>query len=50
VENFMPHKIILIGATGLIGKYLFWELNHLGDEVIIFTRNPGESVFTIVKG
>jgi uncharacterized protein (TIGR01777 family) len=35
----MPRKIILTGATGLIGKYLYKELKLRGDEVTIFARN-----------
>jgi uncharacterized protein (TIGR01777 family) len=43
----MPRKIIMVGATGLIGKYLYRELKQLGDEVIIFTRNPGEAAIIL---
>jgi uncharacterized protein (TIGR01777 family) len=36
----MPRKIILAGATGLIGKYLFHELKSRGEGITILARNP----------
>jgi uncharacterized protein (TIGR01777 family) len=35
----MARKIIITGATGLIGKSIFSELIKRGDEVTVFTRN-----------
>lgn len=35
----MPKKIIITGATGLIGKNISSELIKRGDEVVVFTRN-----------
>lgn len=35
----MTRKIIITGATGLIGKCIFSELTKRGDEVTVFTRN-----------
>jgi uncharacterized protein (TIGR01777 family) len=37
----MNRKIILTGATGLIGQNLCAKLISQGDEITIFTRNPG---------
>lgn len=36
----MSKKVIVTGATGLIGKELCSALSNRGDEVTIFTRNP----------
>ncbi|MCX6150999.1 MAG: TIGR01777 family oxidoreductase [Ignavibacteriales bacterium] len=36
----MQKKVILTGATGLVGKYLFNELKIRGDEITVFVRNP----------
>jgi uncharacterized protein (TIGR01777 family) len=36
----MPRKIIIAGATGLIGNYLFRKLKLRGEEITILTRNP----------
>ena len=55
----MPRKIIMVGATGLIGKYLYRELKQLGDEVIIFgdeypvtefAKNLGTIPYEILTG
>ena len=35
----MAKKIIITGATGLIGKNISSELIKKGEEVIVFTRN-----------
>ncbi|MFV9505593.1 MAG: TIGR01777 family oxidoreductase [Oscillochloridaceae bacterium umkhey_bin13] len=35
-----PQRIILTGATGLIGTKLFAALRERGDEVVIFSRSP----------
>lgn len=36
----MGKKIIITGATGLIGKYITQVLSSRGDEVTVFTRSP----------
>ncbi len=36
----MIKKVVVTGATGLIGKELCSALSNRGDEVTIFTRNP----------
>lgn len=36
----MAKKVIITGATGLIGKYISQVLSARGDEVTVFTRNP----------
>ena len=38
----MNKKIIVTGATGLIGRTLVQDLFTRGDEVTIFTRDPGK--------
>ena len=35
----MAKKIIISGATGLIGKNISKELIRRGEEIIVFTRN-----------
>jgi uncharacterized protein len=44
---FMTKKIIITGATGLIGKKLSRALNDRGDEVTVFTRNTDSANKTI---
>lgn len=39
----MQRKIVITGATGLIGKKLVTELTNRGDEVIVFSRNAGNA-------
>ncbi len=39
----MANKIIITGATGLIGKNISSELIKKGEEVIVFTRNTEEA-------
>jgi uncharacterized protein (TIGR01777 family) len=39
-----PKKIIITGATGLIGKKLYKALSRRGDEVTIFTRSMVKGV------
>ena len=39
----MSKRIVITGATGLIGKKLAFELIKRGDEVIIFSRNAAKS-------
>lgn len=39
----MSKKVIITGATGLIGSHLTKKLVDLGYEVIVFTRNPEDS-------
>jgi uncharacterized protein len=39
----MAKKIIITGATGLIGKNISLELIKRGEEVIVFTRNTEEA-------
>ncbi len=36
-------KILITGATGLIGKYLVKAFSERGDELFIVTRNAGSS-------
>ncbi len=36
----MPKRIVLTGATGLIGRRLYNALRTRGDQVVILTRNP----------
>jgi uncharacterized protein (TIGR01777 family) len=43
----MIKKIIITGATGLIGKDIFSELMKRGDEVTIFTRNTNRAKIEI---
>lgn len=45
----MPKKIIITGATGLIGKKISEILINRGDELIIFTQSP-EKAKSIVPG
>lgn len=45
----MPKKIVITGATGLIGKKISETLIDRGDEVIIFTRSP-EKAKQIIPG
>lgn len=39
----MSKKIIITGATGLIGSNISKKLIERGDKVIVFTRNPGKA-------
>lgn len=39
----MQRRIVITGATGLIGKKLVTELTNRGDEVIVFSRNAGNA-------
>ena len=39
----MANKIIITGATGLIGKNISSELIKKGEEVIVFTRNAEDA-------
>jgi hypothetical protein len=45
----MSRKIVITGATGLIGKELCKELIINGDEVSIFTRDPSKAE-VLIKG
>lgn len=45
----MPKKIVITGATGLIGRKISETLINRGDEVIIFTRSP-ENAKQIIPG
>lgn len=45
----MPKKIVITGATGLIGRKISEALINRGDEVIIFTRSP-EKAKQIIPG
>jgi uncharacterized protein (TIGR01777 family) len=45
----MSRKIIISGATGLIGKELCKQLISRGDEISIFTSNPSKAKF-LIKG
>lgn len=36
-------KIIIVGATGLVGKVLTQSLINRGEEVVVFSRNPEKS-------
>jgi uncharacterized protein (TIGR01777 family) len=45
----MPKKIVITGATGLIGKKISETLINRGDELIIFTRSP-EKAKQIIPG
>ena len=47
----MSKRIVVTGATGLIGKKLALSLVHRGDEVIIFSRNAekARSIFPKAK-
>lgn len=36
----MPKKIVITGATGLIGTHIFNALIKRGDEITVFTRSP----------
>ncbi len=40
-------KIIIVGATGLVGKVLTQSLINRGEEVVVFSRNPEKSKKTI---
>ena len=42
-------KIIITGATGLIGQKLCSKLLEQGNEITIFTRNP-EAAKKVIKG
>ena len=50
-ENYiffnMGKKIIITGATGLIGRRLCDSLAKSGNEITIFTTNPGKAAETI---
>lgn len=35
-----PRRVIVTGATGLIGRALCAELNQRGDAVVVFSRDP----------
>jgi hypothetical protein len=39
----MNKKVIITGASGLIGKQLFKELLNSGDEITIFARDPASA-------
>ncbi len=39
----MNKKVIITGASGLIGKQLFKELLNRGDEITIFARDPASA-------
>lgn len=39
----MKKRIVITGATGLIGKKLVNALSNRGDEVIVFSRNAGKA-------
>ncbi|MGE5621104.1 MAG: TIGR01777 family oxidoreductase [archaeon] len=39
----MAKKVIITGATGLIGKYITQILSSRGDEVTIFSRSPNSA-------
>ncbi|HEX7356607.1 MAG TPA: NAD(P)H-binding protein, partial [Ignavibacteriaceae bacterium] len=39
----MKKRIVITGATGLIGKKLVNALTNHGDEVIVFSRNAGKA-------
>lgn len=45
----MPEKIVITGATGLIGRKISEVLINRGDELIIFTRSP-EKAKQIIPG
>jgi len=45
----MSRKIIVTGATGLIGKELCKQLISRGDEISIFTANPSKAEL-LIKG
>jgi uncharacterized protein len=47
----MSKRIIVTGATGLIGRKLVDSLTQRGDELVIFSRNTSEAkvIFPIVK-